>query len=253
MNQLQKPYKILLLGDSCYDCYYYGEVNRISPEAPIPIFDYKYKVTKNGMASNVFSNFKALGIDPIFYTAFFENKNRYIDIKSKNQLLRVDEKLESLYNKVDYYSLLDFSSYDAIVISDYDKGFISYEDIRLITTSYVGPIFIDTKKKDLEAIKNCIFKINQHEYRSLTSYPPSSNLIVTGGSDFVSWNEKKYYPPKVEAHDVCGAGDTFLAALVYEYLNTQNLDMAIVFAINASAITVQKTGVYAPTIREIFA
>jgi D-beta-D-heptose 7-phosphate kinase/D-beta-D-heptose 1-phosphate adenosyltransferase len=48
--------KILLVGDSCYDIYHYGEVKRISPEAPIPIFDLKYSEKKYGMASNVYEN-----------------------------------------------------------------------------------------------------------------------------------------------------------------------------------------------------
>jgi sugar/nucleoside kinase (ribokinase family) len=52
--------------------------------------------------------------------------------------------------------------------------------------------------------------------------------------------------------DVCGAGDTFLAALAYEYLNTDgNMEAAVEFAIRASAVTVQHTGVYAPTLEEI--
>ena len=84
--------KILLLGDSCYDVYHYGEVKRISPEAPIPVFDLKYSEKKYGMASNVYENLKALGADVHIHTNFKEIKNRYIDIKSKQQLLRVDEK-----------------------------------------------------------------------------------------------------------------------------------------------------------------
>jgi D-beta-D-heptose 7-phosphate kinase/D-beta-D-heptose 1-phosphate adenosyltransferase len=76
-----------LIGDSCYDYYHYGEVNRISPEAPIPIFDYKYTQKKNGMAANVLENLLALNADVYMHTRYAENKNRYIDIKSKQQLL----------------------------------------------------------------------------------------------------------------------------------------------------------------------
>jgi len=50
---------------------------------------------------------------------------------------------------------------------------------------------------------------------------------------------------------VCGAGDTFLAALVYQYLTTNDMQSAISFAITASAVTVQRLGVYAPTLEEI--
>jgi sugar/nucleoside kinase (ribokinase family) len=51
---------------------------------------------------------------------------------------------------------------------------------------------------------------------------------------------------------VCGAGDTFLAALVYQYLNSgKSIESAIEFAIKAAAVTVQHMGVYAPTLEEI--
>ena len=50
--------------------------------------------------------------------------------------------------------------------------------------------------------------------------------------------------------DVCGAGDTFLASLVYFHLITGNLDLAIPLANKASAVTVQKLGTYAPTMEE---
>jgi sugar/nucleoside kinase (ribokinase family) len=55
----------------------------------------------------------------------------------------------------------------------------------------------------------------------------------------------------VEVADVCGAGDTFLAALAYGYLEHKDMQLAIEFAMQASAVTVQHVGVYAPTIKEI--
>jgi D-beta-D-heptose 7-phosphate kinase/D-beta-D-heptose 1-phosphate adenosyltransferase len=55
---------------------------------------------------------------------------------------------------------------------------------------------------------------------------------------------------KVEVADVCGAGDTFLSALAYQYLITNDIELSIPFAIRASEITVQHMGVYAPDLRE---
>jgi bifunctional ADP-heptose synthase (sugar kinase/adenylyltransferase) len=255
MSQQQKLFKILLLGDSCYDYYHYGEVKRISPEAPIPIFDHLYTTKKLGMMSNVLENFRALGIDPDYQTYFSENKNRYIDIKSKQQLLRVDQKTnENGINHV-IHEIIDYKKYDAIVISDYDKGFLNYEDLYYITKSFSGPIYIDTKKTDLQKFKYVIFKINEHEYNKLTTYP--ENMIVTAGEKGVFWKRPKpdedlsFSVPKVEIHDVCGAGDTFLSALVFEHLRTNDMEKAIKFAMKAAAITVQKIGVYAPTLEEI--
>ena len=249
MSQPQRSSKILLVGDSCYDYYHYGEVNRISPEAPIPILDFTHVTKKRGMASNVYENLKVLGADVHIVTSFSENKRRYIDIKTGQQLLRVDEKInEERYQDVEAPL---FSDYDAIVISDYDKGFMTIGDINDIRRSFDGPIFIDTKKKDVGNIGDCIIKINQHEYKNITSHPLPENLIVTYGGDKVSWNNRWYYPPKVNAYDVCGAGDTFLAALAFEYLRKDDMEQAIIFAMKAAAITVKHTGVYAPTLQEI--
>jgi len=250
MSQPQNSLKILLIGDSCYDYYHYGNVSRISPEAPIPIFDLTNIVKKYGMASNVYDNLKALGAKVHLVTTFSENKRRYIHQKSGQQLLRVDEKISS--EKYEDVLAPSFSDYDAIVISDYDKGFVSYDTIISIRNEFDGPIFLDTKKRRLGSFNNIFIKINQHEYENSENLPAGiDSLIVTHGSDKVVWGCKEFYPPRVSAHDVCGAGDTFLASLAFEYLRKNSMEQAIRFAIKASAITVQKIGVYAPSLTEI--
>lgn len=251
MNQPLKQLKILLVGDSCYDEYHYGTVTRISPEAPIPIFDKTRSYTKNGMASNVYENFINLNTNVHIITQFMEKKHRYIDVRSGQQVLRVDEpcKKEVSFDSADDIFDLDLNAYDAVVISDYNKGFVSYETIEQIIHEYSGPIFIDTKKRDLARFQGCIVKINEQEYSKITS--TCDNIVVTYGSEKVTWNNRQYYPPKVEAHDVCGAGDTFLAALAYKYVETNDMEQAIMFAMKAAAITVKHTGVYAPTFEEI--
>lgn len=251
MSQHQKQFKILLLGDSCYDYYHYGEVNRISPEAPIPIFDHLYTQKKLGMMSNVLENFRALGVNPDYQTHFFENKNRYIDQKSKQQLLRVDQKIDEEGMTHIIHELNIYNDYDVVVISDYNKGFVSYDDIKKIRKEFDGPIFIDTKKTDLASIGDCFVKINHIERKNLVSEPPLENMIVTFGGENVTWGNRLYFPPKVDAYDVCGAGDTFLSALVFEYLRKNDMEQAIMFAMKAASITVQKIGVYAPTLKEI--
>ena len=257
MNQPQKSFKILLIGDSCYDVYHFGEVKRISPEAPIPIFDLKYSTKKYGMASNVYENLKTLGAVVHIHTSFKETKNRYIDIKSKQQLLRVDEK----NNKTDFneieYEYIEYDSYDAIVISDYGKGFFNRSDYDILRENFEGPIFIDTKDSYLDHYEGAIVKINQHEYEKAGPVTKVDDLIVTYGGEQVIWYKKNpdapelFFPPKVEAYDVCGAGDTFLATLAIRYLETKSIKEAIEFAMKAAAITVKHTGVYAPTREEI--
>lgn len=251
MNQPQRQFKILLLGDSCYDYYHYGKVERISPEAPVPIFDHLYTQKKLGMMSNVLENFRALGVHPDYQTHFFENKNRYIDQKTKQQLLRVDQKIDEEGVPHIIHEFNDYTDYNVVVISDYNKGFVSYDDIRRIRKEFDGPIFIDTKKTDLGSIGDCFVKINHIEKRNLISEPSLENMIVTFGGEHVTWGNRLYYPPKVEAYDVCGAGDTFLAALVFEYIRKNDMEQAILFAMKAASITVQKIGVYAPTLKEI--
>lgn len=237
MSLQRRRSKVLLIGDSCYDYYHYGDVDRISPEAPVPIFDSIFSEKKLGMASNVRENFLALNVDVILTTAFCENKHRYIHSKSGKQLLRVDEKLE--------YSKYEFASHgtgiDAVVISDYDKGYLDYEDIEKIIKEATVPVFIDTKKKDLNRFKGATLKLNQLEWDSRIS--DHDDCIITSGSDDINYRGERYHVPKVDAHDVCGAGDTFLAAYVY----SEDMD----FAIRASSITVQKIGVYAPALKEI--
>jgi D-glycero-beta-D-manno-heptose-7-phosphate kinase len=257
LSQQQKPFKILLVGDSCYDVYHYGEVKRISPEAPIPIFDLKYSEKKYGMASNVYENLKSLDADVHIHTNFKEIKNRYIDIKSKQQLLRVDEKNDNGGSNGIMYDLINYDMYDAIVVSDYGKGFFNRSDYTQLRENFEGPIFVDTKDTQLEHYTGAIIKINHHEYEKAGSVTDIENLIVTHGGDHVMWyREKKYapeifFPPKVEAHDVCGAGDTFLAALTVRYLETYSLEEAIKFAMKAASITVKRIGVYAPKREEI--
>lgn len=257
MSQPRKSFKILLIGDSCYDIYHFGEVKRISPEAPIPIFDLKYSTKKHGMASNVYENLKALGAVVHIHTNFKEIKNRYIDIKSKQQLLRVDEKNEKGGLGMIEHEYIDYKSYDAIVISDYGKGFFQRSDYTKLRENFEGPIFIDTKDSYLDHYEGAIVKINQYELEKAGPVTKVDDLIVTYGGEEVIWYKKTpdapeiFFPPKVEAHDVCGAGDTFLAALAIRYLETNSLKEAIKFAMKAAAVTVKHTGVYAPTREEI--
>lgn len=253
---MERKLKILLVGDSCFDIYHYGEVKRISPEAPVPVFNEKMIVKKLGMAANVNENLKALGVQVDFFTEFLENKHRYIERKSNQQMLRVDEPLIEPVVIGDPKNISSFNEYDAIVISDYSKGFVGSVDYHMIRDVYDGPIFVDTKNKNLSLYRGAIIKVNQFEYEA--SDKPDEDIVVTYGGDQVIWHRKKpdahqlFYPPKIDAHDVCGAGDTFLAALVVGYLeNNNDMQKAVFFAMKAAAITVKHIGVYAPTREEI--
>jgi bifunctional ADP-heptose synthase (sugar kinase/adenylyltransferase) len=140
--------------------------------------------------------------------------------------------------------------YDAIVVSDYNKGTVSYQLIQQLRREFDGAIFVDTKKSNLEQLEGCIVKINNLEYSRVTSV--CSDLVVTMGKAGARHGTTVYSAPEVEVADVTGAGDTFLAALCVEYLHSNgDMQQAIEFAVRASAVTVQHTGVYAPTREEI--
>lgn len=242
----QKPYKVLLVGDSCIDEYFYGRCDRLNPEAPVPVLVIDHAEQKPGMAGNVLMNLQKLGLEVSFFTNKEEIiKRRYIDSRSGQHLLRVDQDVHC-----DPVGLvLDPSLVDCVVISDYNKGFVTAEFIERIQRSFDGPIFLDTKKRDLKKFGKCIVKINQLEHESRTS--DAANAIVTYGKHGCEYRGVVYPAPQVEVVDVCGAGDTFLAALAHQYLETNSMEQAIQFAIKAAAITVQHQGVYAPSLEEI--
>jgi len=249
--QQQKQFKILLIGDAGEDTYTYGYVNRISPEAPVPVFEPRYRIIKDGMASNVCKNLETLGCEVNYLHGKESKKERLIDERSKQHLVRIDRDVAS--DPIVFDTLIP-PVYDAIVISDYNKGTVSYELIEGLVKEVNVPIFVDTKKTDLARLAGCYIKINALEKSRATSLPDPKHLIVTHGGHGAEWNGWVWAAEIVgDVTDVCGAGDTFLAALVYEFLQTGHMPDAIKFANKASAVTVQHVGVYTPRLEEIYA
>ena len=234
----QEQLKVLLIGDSCIDEYVYGVCERLNPEAPVPILKFNRKETKKGMAWNVRQNLMSFGID-VFILTNQESitKTRYIDERYNQQFLRVDN--EPSLKPINYE--LPEEKFDALVISDYDKGFLSTEKVFELVEWFDGPVFIDSKKTKLPK-KSCFVKINELEYSKLDK--PAKNLIITRGSKGAEYKGKLYPGEKVDVFDAVGAGDTFLSALVYFYLKYGTIDKAIPFANKASAIAVSNFGTY---------
>ena len=153
-----------------------------------------------------------------------------------NQIDEIDiEEIKSFLNK---------NIYDAIVISDYNKGFLSYSScvslIEVIDNKI--PVFVDSKKQDLSCYSNCIIKINKQEKENVKSLPNHYELIVTLGENGAIWKNNHYPTNKSKLYDVCGAGDTFLAGLVFKYLESNDLDQAIYFANKCASISVTHFG-----------
>lgn len=241
--------KILVIGDSCIDIFRYGKVERLAPEAPVPVIIPEKEESTPGMAGNVVRNLEVLGAEVDFITNITEIKKiRYVCSKYNHILLRVDEndKCENINDKV--LGNIQWSEFDAIVISDYNKGFLKELDIEFISKQH-PLVFLDTKKKLGSWANNISYiKINYQEYLNnldiinLNSILENKTIVTRGkyGCDF----QKKNYPTKeVPVKDVSGAGDTFLAGLVVEYLKSKNIENAIEFAQECTTIVVQKSGV----------
>jgi D-beta-D-heptose 7-phosphate kinase/D-beta-D-heptose 1-phosphate adenosyltransferase len=244
--QVPKKSRILLIGDNCTDVYQYGDITRLSPEAPVPVFVPTHREQRDGMAGNVYTNLVNLGCTVDILSGPKSTKTRLVENKSKQQILRIDEDFNNQPIQID--SIIP-DIYDAVVFSDYGKGIVDYLLIDSVIKSASCPVFIDTKKTDLAKFYNAWVKVNQSEVARAVSLCP--NLIVTLGADGARLRDTIYPTTAVEVSDVTGAGDTFLAALVYKYLETKDITQAIPFANRASAVTVQHYGVYAPTLEEI--
>jgi D-beta-D-heptose 7-phosphate kinase/D-beta-D-heptose 1-phosphate adenosyltransferase len=247
--------KVLVIGDSCIDRYTYGVCERISPEAPVPILNFINVEEKLGMAANVEKNLSSLGMQTTLLTNHEKIiKERFVEKRNMQQLLRVDyESLPLKKLDIELLKNIEMDSFDAIVISDYDKGFITNDiiDSIIIKNKNILPIFVDSKKKDLSRFINCIIKVNETEEKNVIKWPDNCKKIVTLGSIGAKYCEKIYKGKKVEVFDVCGAGDSFLAGLVLGFLSLNNLEKAIQLANKVAAVSVSHHGVYAVNKDEI--
>ena len=194
---------ICVLGEVMLDKYTYGRVERINPEAPVPIVSVSKRENRLGGAANVALNLKSLGANPIICSVLGEDDggNLFYDlmkqdqlsieglVKSKirqtttktriisngQQLLRVDEELTfplksevetQLINQI--VEIINHKNISAIIFEDYDKGVISEKLIQNVTSLANNkniPIAVDPKKRNYKAYKNItLFKPNFKEF-----------------------------------------------------------------------------------------
>jgi len=226
----------------------YGVCERLNPEAPVPILRKTRVGTQRGMALNVQQNLLAFDIDVTLITQEeLIVKRRFIDERYNQQILRVDveDRIEPFKGDIpnEYF--------DALIISDYDKGFLTSQKIYELVEWFDGPVFIDSKKTTLP-VDYAYIKINDDEYSKLDKeLKDSPNLIVTKGAQGVDYQGKNYPAVRVSVFDVCGAGDTFLSSLVYFYLLYGKIETAIPYANKAAAIAVTHFGTYVLSKRDV--
>ena len=171
-------------------------------------------------------------------------KTRLVDKKTNQMLLRVDE--DDYCKRVKNDVITKLGDYDAVVISDYDKGFLTESSIKYLIAKY-PMTFIDSKKLFNKWINGVTFlKINEVEYnrnrKNLKDY--KGNLIVTLGEKGVDFNGT-IIPPKrqAEVSDLSGAGDTFFAAFVCGILKNKGIKSSIDFAQDCALSAIEKKGV----------
>jgi len=252
--QPQTLSNVLLIGESCYDVYHYGSCDRLSPEAPVPVFKEIKTETRIGMAGNVFHNLEAFKLNVDFITDSQQiEKHRYIDERFRQHLLRVD-KNETYMLEIYKFNYKDLTNKDIVVISDYNKGFLSPDECSKLAEyckSREIPVFVDSKKTDLSCFEGCVLKINEKENETAKKLPDIYELIITLGAKGCEYRGNTHPTEQVEVFDVCGAGDVFLAALTSSYLDSQDLSTAIDFANRCASYSVTKFGTYVLTKEDV--
>ena len=250
--------KILVIGELCVDRFVYGNVNRLSPEAPVPVLNPVESIENNGMAGNVVENLKSL-IDNVEILHWHQHekiiKTRYVDKKSNHMFIRVDEEGDLIpplfYLTPDQKKTISES--DIVIISDYNKGYLSNSMIETIS-KIANFVVIDTKRiLEHKSVEHADFiKLNSMEYKNNKSLADEfpQKFIITKGRDGVKYNGKKYESPKPQdTIDVSGAGDTFTASFTLKYFLTKDIDESIMYANEVCADVVNKKGVSLPDLK----
>lgn len=239
--------KVLVIGDSCTDVFVYGYCKRLCPEGPVPIFEPSRTITNMGMSGNVVANLKSLGAEKVELVTNKEQitKTRYVEEKANHMIIRIDSN-DKVSNSFDV-KRVPFNDYDAVIVSDYDKGFLSLEDLKLISDSH--PLtFIDTKKPLSAEMGNYTFiKINEVEWENCKGqeYEMWRDRLIITMSERGAMYDGITYPVNndIEVRDLSGAGDTFMASLVVSYLKTKSIEVSIEYANDCATKVVQKRGV----------
>lgn len=194
----------LIIGDVMVDAYIWGKVERISPEAPVPIVAVSRRENRMGGAANVALNVKALGANPILCAVIgaddsgqvfrdllakdglstagmVDSEHRVTSVKtrvlgSNQQIVRVDEENIWSLNAEEQKNLLsrvaevlEKETIDVIIFEDYDKGVITEEVISSVVAMAQErniPTAVDPKKRNFLHYRNTtLFKPNLKEIR----------------------------------------------------------------------------------------
>ena len=256
--------KIVVIGESCTDRYIYGDCKRLCPEGPVPVFSPLNVVEQRGMASNTFYNLENMLTSPDtvklitnFQGAHNKNiKTRYIDNKTNQILLRIDEndRCDNIGHVMgQQVGLLSKGGYktekcDVVVVSDYRKGFLNNQDLVDIGGMFDISI-LDTKRLITKDILDAydFVKLNEHEFKQNIEVVLTNNgldkCVITLGVEGVKFLNDIFPPPKkIQTFDVSGAGDVFTAAFSYSIAGGFSVSDSIATAQNCCIKVIQHRG-----------
>lgn len=239
---------VLVIGESCVDEFVYCKTERLSPEAPVPVLVPLKKVSNEGMVGNVCNNLRSLNSN-LQIARISQNeiitKTRYVDEKSNHLFVRVDEGENSI---TPFRGFDDYESFDIVIVSDYNKGFLSNEDLETIGKNSRLSILDSKRKLTKEVIDSFTFvKLNESEAKENQTLVSNNNLLITLGKNGCQYKDKIYKSPDPkDTIDVSGAGDTFTASFILKYFETKDIEVSINFANEMSSIVVSKKGVVTP-------
>ena len=215
-----KTKRILVVGDVMLDKYYAGEVRRISPEAPVPVFCKKSERRVLGGAANVAANLVAAGqsvslmtiigdddnghclmnllfkhgIDPSF--VFLQSRKTTVKTRflaeNHQQMLRLDEEDTFVISKTECEDFLyklqsQINKFDLVLMSDYMKGLLIHElcqGIIKMTRDQDIPVVIDVKDPKYGKYYGAtLLKPNLNELRTLTGKPANTDEEIVIASE----------------------------------------------------------------------
>ena len=242
--------KVLVLGDIIIDKYIYGTSTRISPEAPVPVVTYIEEKETRGGAGLVYENLKNLGVD----VDMFETPGQ-VSVKTRiicdgHYITRIDDDAQSSGTDVlDLVKSTDFSPYDYVVLSDYNKGVLDEaKDIIKHINTFECKIIVDPKENAWFYENAWLVKPNYSEFHDLGFGEWQGNIITTNaGEEIIAQIDGKNYEIEVDAvevADVTGAGDCFLAGFVYALTKGYSYKRCLEIATKGSTESVKHVGTY---------
>lgn len=243
--------RIAVVGDACVDRFVYGTVARLAPDLPVPVMEIQDVTENKGMAANVWAGIRALGLGEaeLWAPQSWErmSKTRYVELKSNHTFLRVDSSQAFEPLDIDSFPAED---YDFIIVSDYDKGFLTAEALEQLSVRN-PKVYLDTKKLIGDWAEGvAVLKINEPEFdasRAAISPTLMQRTIVTLGARGALYQGDVFPVRPVAVRDLSGAGDSFFAGLVVALVRGLDIQRAIEFANQVGRLAVSNRGVVSVT------